>query len=74
MIIRGGFNIYPGEVEEEMIQHEAVSLVEVIGIPHEEMGEEAKAFVVLKESHSVAASDGSFSFYPTHMRLLGVIF
>lgn len=55
MIIRGGFNIYPREVEEVMIQHEAVSLVAVIGIPHEEMGEEVKAFVVLKDSHTVSA-------------------
>ena len=57
MIIRGGFNIYPREIEEVMIQHEAVSLVAVIGIPHEEMGEEVKAFVVLKENHSIAAAD-----------------
>ncbi len=57
MIIRGGFNIYPREIEEVMIQHEAVSLVAVIGIAHEEMGEEVKAFVVLKENHSIAAAD-----------------
>jgi long-chain acyl-CoA synthetase len=40
-----------------MIKHEAVSLVAVIGIPHEEMGEDVKAFVVLKDGHSVAATD-----------------
>jgi long-chain acyl-CoA synthetase len=57
MIIRGGFNIYPREIEEVMIQHEAVSLVAIVGIPHEEMGEEVKAFVVLKESHSITATD-----------------
>lgn len=57
MIIRGGFNIYPREIEEVMIQHEAVSLVAVIRIPHEEMGEKVKAFVVLKENHSFAAAD-----------------
>lgn len=57
MIIRGGYNVYPREVEEIMIQHEAVSLVAVIGILHEELGEEVKAFVVLKAGHDVAAAD-----------------
>lgn len=54
MIIRGGFNVYPREVEEVMIKHEAVSLVAVIGIPHEEMGEEIKACVVLKQDRSIS--------------------
>ena len=53
MIIRGGLNVYPREIEEVMMKHEAISLVAVIGIPHEEMGEEIKAFVVLKESQTV---------------------
>ncbi len=53
MIIRGGLNVYPREVEETMMKHESVSLVAVIGIPHEEMGEEVKAYVVLKEGHSI---------------------
>ena len=53
MIIRGGFNVYPREIEEVMIKHEAVSLVAVIGIPCEEMGEEVKAFVVLKEGQTI---------------------
>ncbi len=57
MIIRGGMKIYPREVEELMIKHEAVSLVAVIGIPHEEMGEDVKAFVVLKEGHTVPEND-----------------
>lgn len=57
MIIRGGLNVYPREIEELMIQHEAVSLVAVIGIPDEEMGEEIKAFVVLKESVAVSEND-----------------
>jgi long-chain acyl-CoA synthetase len=55
MIIRGGFNVYPREVEEVMIQHEAVSLVAVIGVPHQEMGEEIKACVVLKAGQSIDA-------------------
>lgn len=57
MVIRGGLNVYPREVEEVMIQHEAVSLVAVIGVPHEEMGEEIKACVVLKEGQNVSETD-----------------
>jgi len=57
MIIRGGLNVYPRQVEEVMIQHQAVSLVAVIGIPDEEMGEEIKAFVVLNDGMSVSADD-----------------
>ena len=57
MIIRGGLNVYPRQVEEVMIQHEAVSLVAVIGIPDEQMGEEIKAYVVLNEGMSVSAKD-----------------
>ncbi len=55
MVIRGGLNVYPREVEEVMIQHEAVSLVAVIGVPDDEMGEEIKACVVLKDGMSVDA-------------------
>ncbi|HZY35551.1 MAG TPA: long-chain fatty acid--CoA ligase [Mucilaginibacter sp.] len=57
MISRGGMKIYPREVEELMIKHEAVSLVAVIGIPHEEMGEDIKAFVVLKPEKAVAKEE-----------------
>lgn len=49
MIIRGGLNVYPREVEETMMKHEAVSMVAVIGVPDNEFGEEIKAFVVLKD-------------------------
>jgi long-chain acyl-CoA synthetase len=48
MIIRGGFNVYPREVEEVLLTHPAISLAAVIGVPHEQHGEEIKAFVVLK--------------------------
>ncbi len=54
MIIRGGLNVYPREVEEVMVQHPAVSLVAVIGIPDDELGEEVKAFVVLKEGQFIS--------------------
>jgi long-chain acyl-CoA synthetase len=48
MILRGGFNVYPREIEEVLMTHEAVSLAAVVGIPHGENGEEIKAFIVLK--------------------------
>ena len=48
MIIRGGFNVYPRELEEVLMTHEAVAQVAVIGVPHETHGEEVKAVVVLK--------------------------
>ena len=49
MILRGGFNVYPREVEEVLMTHEAVSLAAVIGVPHESHGEEIKAFVIRNE-------------------------
>ncbi len=49
MIIRGGLNVYPREVEEVIMKHEAVSLVAVIGVQDDEYGEEIQACVVLQE-------------------------
>ena len=49
MIIRGGFNVYPREVEEVMMTHPAISLAAVVGVPHESHGEEVKAYIILKE-------------------------
>ncbi len=46
MILRGGFNVYPRELEEVLMTHPDVSLVAVIGVPHESHGEEIKAVVV----------------------------
>ena len=51
MIIRGGFNVYPRELEEVLMQHPAVSLVAVIGIPHDRHGEEIKAVIVRVKDH-----------------------
>ncbi|HTD03438.1 long-chain fatty acid--CoA ligase [Undibacterium sp.] len=48
MIIRGGFNVYPRELEEVLMTHPALAQVAVIGVPHESHGEEIKAVVVLK--------------------------
>ena len=46
MIIRGGFNVYPRELEEVLMTHPAVSLAAVVGIPHESHGEEIKAYII----------------------------
>ncbi|MGH8910204.1 MAG: long-chain-fatty-acid--CoA ligase [Egibacteraceae bacterium] len=46
MIIRGGFNVYPRELEEVLLTHPGVSLCAVVGVPHERLGQEVKAFVV----------------------------
>ena len=48
MIIRGGFNVYPRELEEVLMTHEAVAQAAVVGVPHATHGEEVKAVLVLK--------------------------
>ncbi|MER6936609.1 long-chain fatty acid--CoA ligase [Nocardioides sp. NPDC127514] len=55
MIIRGGFNVYPREIEEVLVTHGDVSLAAVVGVPHESHGEEIKAFVILNPGASVTA-------------------
>jgi long-chain acyl-CoA synthetase len=57
MIIRGGFNVYPREVEEVLMTHEAVSLAAVIGVPHESHGEEVKAFVILNPGATITGEE-----------------
>lgn len=57
MILRGGYNVYPREVEEMMMEHVAVSLVAVVGVPHDAMGEDVKAFVVLKPDATVSGPE-----------------
>jgi long-chain acyl-CoA synthetase len=49
MIIRGGYNVYPREIEEVLYEHPAVREVAVIGVPDDSLGEEVAAVVVLKE-------------------------
>ncbi len=51
MIIRGGYNVYPREIEEVLMEHPAVSLAAVIGVPHESHGEEIKAVVIKAKDH-----------------------
>ena len=49
MIVSGGFNIFPREIEDVLHEHPAVKNVAVIGVPHEKWGELVKASVVLQE-------------------------
>jgi long-chain acyl-CoA synthetase len=55
LIIRGGYNVYPREVEEVLYEHPAVREAAVIAVPDEEWGEEVGAAVVLKEGEHVDA-------------------
>ena len=48
LIIRGGYNVYPREIEEVLYEHPAVAEAAVIGVPHPALGEEVAAAVVLK--------------------------
>jgi long-chain acyl-CoA synthetase len=57
MIIRGGFNVYPREIEEVLYEHPAVREAAVIGRPHESLGEEVAAAVSLKARSNVTAED-----------------
>jgi acyl-CoA synthetase (AMP-forming)/AMP-acid ligase II len=57
MIITGGLNVYPAEVEAALYKHPGIAEVAVIGIPDEHWGETVKAFVVLKPGFDVNAND-----------------
>jgi long-chain acyl-CoA synthetase len=52
MIIRGGFNVYPREIEEVLYAHPAIGEAAVIGVPHESHGEEVKAVIAFKQGQS----------------------
>jgi long-chain acyl-CoA synthetase len=57
MILRGGFNVYPREVEEVLYAHPAVAEAAVIGVAHESHGEEVKAVVALKPGGAATADE-----------------
>jgi long-chain acyl-CoA synthetase len=57
MILRGGYNVYPRQLEEVIITHPAVSLCAVIGVPDDRLGEEVKAFVVLNQGHKLTREE-----------------
>ena len=53
LIIRGGYNVYPREIEEVLYEHPAIQEAAVVGVPHDELGEEVGAAVVLKQGESL---------------------
>jgi long-chain acyl-CoA synthetase len=55
MIIRGGYNVYPREIEEVLYEHPAVREAAVLGVPDDDLGEEVGAAVALKEGEDVDA-------------------
>ena len=57
MILRGGYNVYPREVEEVLYKHPAIMEAAVIGIPHERYGEEVKAVVSLKPNQQASPEE-----------------
>jgi long-chain acyl-CoA synthetase len=57
LIVRGGYNVYPREIEEVLYEHPAVREAAVIGIPDEQMGEEVGAAIALKEGESASEED-----------------
>ena len=78
MIIRGGYNVYPREIEEALYEHPAVAEVAVIGLKHPDLGEEVGAAVVLKpgataepeELRQFAKSRVAAYKYPRHVWLV----
>ena len=57
MVLRGGLNVYSREVEDVLMTHPAVSMAAVIGVPDERLGEEVKAFIVLKPSVTLTEAE-----------------
>ena len=57
MIIRGGYNVYPRELEEVLMAHPDVSLAAVVGVPHPSHGEEVKAYVIRKPGATVTEDE-----------------
>ena len=57
MIIRGGENLYPKEIEDFLYTHPKVSDVQVVGVPDEKYGEEAYAYVIIKEGEALSEAE-----------------
>jgi acyl-CoA synthetase (AMP-forming)/AMP-acid ligase II len=57
MIISGGFNIYPSDLEAELVKHEAVLEAAVVGVPSDAWGETPVAFIALKPGTAVAPDE-----------------
>ncbi|MDE2562121.1 MAG: AMP-binding protein [Sphingomonadales bacterium] len=78
MIIRGGENIYPREIEEFLLSHPAVADAQVFGVADEKYGEEVCAWVIARDGHSVSVEEvlahckGRIAHYkvPRHIRIV----
>jgi fatty-acyl-CoA synthase len=57
MIIRGGENLFPREIEDELFQHDKLASAAVVGVPDSYYGEIAIAFVIPKEGESIAGAE-----------------
>lgn len=57
MILRGGFNVYPRELEEVLMTHEGVSLCAIVGVANNEFGEEIKAYIVKKDGVTLTENE-----------------
>jgi long-chain acyl-CoA synthetase len=66
MVIRGGFNVYPREVEEVLYQHPVIAEAAVIGVPHKSHGEEVKAIVAFKPGKT-ATPDELIAYCKEHL-------
>lgn len=53
MVLRGGYNVYPAEVEQVLLAHPTVAMAAVVGEPHERLGQEVVAYVVPRTGHTV---------------------
>src|SRR3954447_8871493 len=57
LIIRGGYNVYPREIEEVLYEHPAVREAAVVGVPHDSLGEEVGAAIALKEGEEASEDE-----------------
>ena len=63
MIITSGYNVYPANIEEIIMKHEAISSCAVIGVPDQNKGEIVKAFITLKEGKNAMLAKVSLQKY-----------